>query len=256
MPPRHYLLLEANNQQLQSSPPEVAILPWGATESHNYHLPYGTDILEASAIAEQSAAGATAAGASVVVLPVVPFGNDEQQLDQACAISITTTTAYALLRDVVRSLTKQGVDRLILVNGHGGNQFKPLIRDLQGEFDILIVLVDFFSMIPEQFDAIFENPGDHADEFETSVMLHLYPDLVQMQHAQPGESVPFGIAELVQAGVWTPRPWSAVHPDTGCGDPRLATAEKGKAYCDALIQALTDLMVGVAKAEKGTLPYR
>ena len=58
MPPRHYLLLEANNQQLQSSPPEVAILPWGATESHNYHLPYGTDILEASALAEQvSSAG-------------------------------------------------------------------------------------------------------------------------------------------------------------------------------------------------------
>ncbi|MBC20079.1 MAG: amidase [Planctomycetaceae bacterium] len=256
MTPRHYLLLEANNQQLEASPPEVAVLPWGAVESHNYHLPYGTDVLESSALAERAAAVATAEGAHVIVLPAIPFGNDEQQLDQSCAISITTTTAYAVLRDVVRSITKQGIDRLILVNGHGGNQFKPLIRDIQGEFEVLIVLVDFFDMAKDEFNRIFENPGDHADEFETSVMLHLYPELVQMEHARPGDTVPFGIEEIKQQGVWTPRPWSASHPDTGCGDPSLATAEKGKAYCDAVEAALSRLMVGLAKAEKGCLPYQ
>ena len=256
MTPRDYLLLEANNQQLEASPPDVAVLPWGAVESHNYHLPYGTDVLEATSLAERSAEAATAEGAQVIVLPTVPFGNDEQQLDQACAISITTTTAYAILRDVVRSLTTQGIDRLILVNGHGGNQFKPLIRDLQGEFDILIVLADFFSMAKDEFNAIFENPGDHADEFETSVMLHLHPELVQLEHARPGETIPFKVDGIMQEGVWTPRPWSSSHPDKGCGDPRLATAEKGKAYCDAVVAALSRLMVGLAKAEKGTLPYQ
>ena len=256
MPPRRYLLLEANNHQLQSLPPKVAILPWGATESHNYHLPYGTDILEASTLAERAAAIASTAGAEVIVLPVVPYGNDEQQLDQACTISITTTTAHAILKDIVRSLTKQGIDRLILVNGHGGNHFQPLIRDLQGEFEILIVLADFFKMVPDDFNAVFDEPGDHADEFETSVMLHLFPELVEMEHARPGETIPFDIEEIKQTGVWTPRPWSAVHPDTGCGNPRLATQEKGQVYCDAVIGALSRLMVGVAKAKKGALPYQ
>ncbi len=256
MTPRHYMLLEANNQQLEASPPEIAVLPWGAVESHNYHLPYGTDILESTALAERAAADATAAGARVIVLPTVPFGNDEQQLDQACTISITTTTAYAVLRDVVRSITKQGIDRLILVNGHGGNQFKPLVRDLQGEFEILIVLADFFNMVKDDFNAIFENPGDHADEFETSVMMHLHPDLVQMEHARSGETVPFSIEEIRQPGVWTPRPWSASHPDTGCGDPSLASAEKGKSYCNAVVAELSRLMVALARAEKGSLPYQ
>lgn len=256
MPPRPYLLLEANNQQLEASPPTVAVLPWGAVESHNYHLPYGTDVLEATGLAERAAAVATAQGARVIVLPAVPFGNDEQQLDQACTISLTTTTAYAILRDVVRSLTTQGIDRLILVNGHGGNQFKPLIRDLQGEFEVLIVLADFFNMAKEEFNAIFEDPGDHADEFETSVMLHMYPELVQMEHARLGETVPFEIDGIIQDGVWTPRPWSSSHPDTGCGDPRMASKEKGEAYCNAVVAALSRLMVGLAKAEKGTLPYK
>ena len=256
MPPRPYLLLEANNQQLEASAPTVAVLPWGAVESHNYHLPYGTDVLEATGLAERSAAAAAAEGARVIVLPTVPFGNDEQQLDQVCTISLTTTTAYAILRDVVRSLTTQGIDRLILVNGHGGNQFKPLIRDLQGEFEILIVLADFFNMAKKEFNAIFENPGDHADEFETSVMLHMYPELVQMEHARPGETVPFEIEGIIQDGVWTPRPWSSSHPDTGCGDPSLASAEKGEAYCNAVVAALSRLMVGIAKAEKGNLPYQ
>ena len=72
---------------LAKSRPKVAILPWGATEAHNYHLPYGTDVIEATRIAERAAELAHDRGASVIVLPTIPFGNDEQQLDQACTIS-------------------------------------------------------------------------------------------------------------------------------------------------------------------------
>src|SRR5205823_4797901 len=90
---------------------------------------------------------AHARGARVVVLPAVPFGNDEQQLDQIATISITTMTAHAILRDVVRSLSRQGMDRLVLVNAHGGNEFKPVIRDVQSEFaGMLIVVANFFQM--------------------------------------------------------------------------------------------------------------
>lgn len=255
MPPRSHLLIEANHRQLQAAPPVVAVLPWGAAEAHNDHLPYGTDVLEATAIAAAAADQAAAAGARVIVLPTIPFGNDEQQLDQACTISIRTATAAAILEDVVRSLATQGIDRLVIVNAHGGNQFQPLVRDLQNQYPVLIVVVNFYQLLPELKEELFERAGDHADEMETSLMLHLHPELVELDQAGPGERVPFAIKSLSQPGVWTPRPWSKSHPDTGSGDPSLATAEKGKRFFEGVVGEIAVLLADVAKLRKGDLPY-
>ena len=176
MPPRPYLLLEANHRQLTESPPQLAVLPWGATEAHNRHLPYGTDVIEATRLAERAAELAYARGRRVVVLPTIPFGNDEQQLDQACTISFRTSTALAVLGDVARSLAKQHIDRLLILNAHGGNQFQPLVRDLQLQHGILIVVANFYEVLPDVKRALFELPGDHADELETSLLMHLCPE--------------------------------------------------------------------------------
>lgn len=254
MAARRYLLMEANLRQLRAAPPRVAVLPWGATEAHNYHLPYGTDVWEAQELATAGAKLATDAGARVVVLPAIPFGNDEQQLDQIATISIRTATAAAILDDVARSLTTQGVGRLVIANCHGGNQFQPLIRDVQGKYPILVVVANLYQMAPEAKGEIFERAGDHADELETSLMLHLRPELVELDQAGPGKRIPFAIDGLDQAGVWTPRPWSRSHPDTGSGDPSLATAEKGRQYFDAVAAALATLLIGVDAAEPGHLP--
>lgn len=255
MPPRPYLVLEANHRQLTSTRPNVAILPWGATESHNWHLPYGTDVIEATQIAERAAALAHQQGAAVAVLPTIPYGNDEQQLDQVCTISFTTATALAVLRDVARSLARQGIDRLVILNGHGGNQFQSMVRDLQSELGLLIVVVNFYQLAADVAKATFEAPGDHADEMETSLLLHLCPELVELEHAGRGERVPFDIRALSQSGVWTPRPWSKIHPDTGSGDPSRATAEKGRVYFDAVTQSFAQVLVELANAHKGQLPY-
>ncbi len=255
MPPRSYILMEANHRQLVDSPPRVAVLPWGATEAHNRHLPYGTDVIEATKLAERGAELAHQQGARVVVLPTIPFGNDEQQLDQACTISFTTATALAILGDVARSLVLQHIDRLVILNAHGGNQFQPLVRDLQSQHQLLIVVANFYQMAPDVKLAVFEQPGDHADELETSLMLHLCPELVELPQAGSGERTPFAIEALLQPGVWTPRPWSKSHPDTGSGDPSLATAEKGERYFQAVTNALANLLVDLAGAEKGQLPY-
>lgn len=255
MPPRHYVLAEANHRQLSESPPKIAILPWGATESHNWHLPYGTDVLEATLVAEGAAKIASERDAKVIVLPTIPFGSDEQQLDQDCTISFTTTTAHAVLSDVVRSLAKQAIDRLVIVNAHGGNQFQPLVRDLQLQYAMLIVVANFYQMVPEVCESIFDEPGDHAGEMETSLLMHFNPELVEMPRAGRGERVPFVIEGINQPGVWTPRPWSHCHPDTGSGDPSAATAEKGEKYFKAVTVALADLFVNLAEAEKGDLPY-
>ena len=255
MPPRPYLLMEANHRQLSQSPPRVAILPWGATEAHNLHLPYGTDVIEATKVAERAAELAYERGAAVAVLPTIPFGNDEQQLDQACTISFRTSTALAVLDDVARSLIRQGIDRLLILNAHGGNQFQPLVRDVQSQHGLLIVVANFYQMVPDVTQAIFDERGDHADELETSLLLHLAPDLVELSQAGPGKRKPFEIEGLTQPGVWTPRPWSKTHPDTGSGDPSHATADKGESYFQAVTHALADLLVNLANAEKGQLPF-
>jgi creatinine amidohydrolase len=174
--PRSHVLFEANYRQLLDRRPNVAVLPWGATEAHNMHLPHGTDVIEAAAVAERAADLAADRGARPIVLPVIPYGNNAQQQDQVATIHLSTATALSLLRDVVLSLKRQGIDRLLIVNGHGGNEFKPLIRDLMLESGVLIVVIDFWRVRPEEATRIFAVPGDHAGELETSLLMHLRPE--------------------------------------------------------------------------------
>jgi len=255
MPPRPYVLLEANYRQLLDDPPNVAVLPWGATEAHNYHLPHGTDVIEATGLAEEAARIAFSQGAKPVVLPAIPFGNNEQQLDQVATISLTTATSAAILGDVVRSLTTQGIDRLLILNGHGGNEFKPLVRDIQNQFGALIVVASFFQVCPDVLHAVFDEPGDHAGEMETSLMLKLCPDLVVMDQAGEGREIPFQVDGLSQPGVWTPRPWSKSHPDTGSGNSKAASADKGRRYLEAVATQLAKVIIGLSSAVRGELPY-
>ena len=254
--PRQYLVAEANYVQLRNYRPTVAVLPWGATEAHGGHLPYASDVIEAEALAARSAEIAVAAGARPIVLPTIPFGNNAQQLDQVATCHLSTSTAAAILRDVAGSLKRQSIDRLLIVNSHGGNDFKPLVRDVELNLGVLVVVADFFRMIPELRAEIFDDPGDHADETEASLLLYLCPELVSMDQAGEGRRMPFAIPGLSQPGVWTPRPWSAVHPDTGSGNPRAATAEKGKRYFEAVSAAIAEVIVGLDNAEPGDLPYR
>lgn len=255
MPARPFVLHEASYPQLKAHAPKVAILPWGATEAHNLHLPHGTDVIEATAIAERSAELANAAGARVVVLPAIPFGNNEQQLDQVATISFRTATAAAILTDVARSLSLQGIDRLVVTNAHGGNDFKPIIRDIQKEFGTLIVLINFYQVCPESLNEIFDEPGDHAGEMETSLILHLRPQWVAMEKAGSGARVPFAIEGLAQSGVWTPRPWSVSHPDTGSGNPAAASAQKGERYLEKIAAAIASVLIALADARRGQSPY-
>ena len=235
--------------------PNVAVLPWGATEAHNFHLPHGTDVIEAVTLAERAAAKAHDAGGRPIVLPAIPFGNDAQQLDQVATISLSTTTALHLLRDVVRSLKAQGIDRLVIVNAHGGNQFQPLVRDVQSEFGGLIVGINFWQLLPDRQRELFSDPGDHAGQLETAFLLHVAPDWVMPDQAGEGSRVPFALESLGQPGVWTPRPWSQSHPDTGSGNPAGATAQAGEQFIDAATDSIAAVLVELSQAQRGQLPY-
>lgn len=214
---------------------DIALLPWGATEPHNQHLPYLTDAILSHDVAVDAALIARRRyGIMAMVLPAMPLGaQNPGQRDLSFCIHYRSATQMAVLTDIVASLYHQGIRRLLIVNGHGGNTFKPLIRDLAVDYpDMLIAAGEWFkgAKATEYFDA----PGDHADELETSVMMHYHPELVRREEAGDGHSRGFADETLASGTVWVPRNWLRVSDDTGIGDPRTATAEKGRSFAEAV----------------------
>jgi len=127
---RPYILAETNWQALKNSTFDLAILPWGATEAHNYHLPYATDVYESDALAAESARLAWEGGSKVIVLPTLPFGVNTGQSDIYLDINLNPSTQLAILMDITEVLNRQGIKKLLIFNSHGGNNFKPLVREL------------------------------------------------------------------------------------------------------------------------------
>ena len=215
---------------------DVAILPWGATEPHNLHLPYMTDCILSQAVALDAAERALHQyGVRCMVLPPVAMGSQNPgQRDLPFCIHYRYETQFSILKDIVASLQHQGIRRLLIVNGHGGNSFKQMIRDLSlvsHPSSIMIASAEWFKMASAK--DFFEQPGDHADEIETSVMMHYHPELVRLEEASEGKARSFAIEALREGKVWMPRHWTLVTDDTGIGNPALSTAEKGRRFADA-----------------------
>lgn len=247
-----HILEEATWRQVRSGPREVAVLPWGATEPHNYHLPYGTDTIQSRAVAAEAARLAVERGASVMVLPGIPFGVQTGQLDLPFSLNVNPSTQLALLRDLARSLSGQGVKKLVILNGHGGNDFRAIIRELQPRAGLFLSLVNWYSCVdPRPF---FEEPGDHAGELETSVMLSIAPELVRpLSEAGPGVERHSRMQAFREGWAWTPRPWSQVTDDTGVGDPRAATAAKGAAFLQAVCERIAAFLVELSQADPAAM---
>jgi creatinine amidohydrolase len=220
-----------------------AVLPWGATEPHNYHLPYLTDWYIAHDIALDSVSKAQSLyGVRGMVLPPLPLGaQNPGQKELPFCLHTRYETQRMILTDIVDSLNLQGIRLLILLNGHGGNNFRPIIRDLAFDYpDMTIVNIDWFGVEPQK--NYFENLDDHAGEMETSVVMHYHPELVRLERAGDGAYTPSKIEGLRNKTGWVPRQWDKVSQDTGVGDPRKATAEKGKQYAEVVTDKIAQLM--------------
>lgn len=248
MPPRPFVLAETTWKSVKTLPYEVAILPWGATEPHNYHLPYGTDNYETGAIAERAAEIAWDKGAKVVVLPTIPFGVNTGQLDLKLALNMNPSTQFLVLGDIARAISAQGLKKLLILNGHGGNDFRQMIRELQPQLDLFICTINWWTCVDGA--SYFTEPGDHAGEMETSVMQELEPGLVlPLSEAGAGKARKFRIAGLRDGWAWAPRQWSKVSEDTGTGNPAAASAAKGAKFLDAVTERIGGFLVELAKAD-------
>jgi len=246
---RPYILAESNWKFIKGQAFDLAILPWGATEAHNYHLPYGTDIIEADKIAAEGARIAWESGSKVTVLPTIPFGVNTGQRDILLDINIYPSTQQAILNDVIETLNRQGIKKLLIVNSHGGNEFKPLLRELGANYpEMFLASCNWFQAVDKS--KFFDEEGDHADEMETSLLLHFCPELVlPLDQAGLGKAKHHKVAALNEGWASAERRWSEITTDTGVGDPSKATPEKGARFFEAVSDKLASLIQGVAEMD-------
>jgi creatinine amidohydrolase len=255
---REWVLAEQNHNFLRGQRWEVAVLPFGATEPHNLHMPYGTDNFQVEAIGSRACEHAYRAGAKVLLLPTMPFGVNTNHLaiPGALACSVTPTTLLHFLTDLADALERQGVRKLVLLNGHGGNELKPLTRELHHRTRVFLCVCDWFRMARDVYPQIFKEPGEHADEVETSLGLAYFPDLVRPELADDGAARPTRFEAINRGWVSITRPWHLVSKNTGLGNPAAATAEKGQRLMDVLVERLGTFLMELARVPMDeTFPY-
>ncbi len=252
MTEKPWLIAETNWKTVKKYNYEVAVLPWGATEPHNYHMPYATDNIECGYVAAEAGRQAWERGARVAILPEVPYGVQTGMLDLPFSINMNPSTQEAVLGDIARSLEGQGVRKLLVLNGHGGNNFHQMIRELQPELEIFLLTADWYRAA--DWNEYFVEPGDHAGEFETSAVMHIRPDLMRpLSEAGDGHERKFRIKAMKEGWVWAPREWSEITDDTGVGNPKHATAEKGARFLEVCSRNLADFLVELADTDLSEL---
>ncbi|MCL2648207.1 MAG: creatininase family protein [Phycisphaerales bacterium] len=246
-----FVLAEQDHKFISSQKWEVAVLPFGATEPHGYHMPYGTDNFQCDVIGRHVCEHAYKRGAKVLLLPTMPFGvnTNHLKIPGGIALSVTPTTLLKLITDLVDSLERQGIRKLVLLNGHGGNELKPFARELFHKTSVFIAVVNnWFNVGADQYPQLFKNAGEHADEVEASMGLAYFPELMKMHQAGDGATKPTRFAAISKGWVSITRPWQFATTDTGMGDPRPATAEKGRQLMKLLEERLGDFLYELAKA--------
>ena len=250
---RPWKLAETNYGAVKNQSFEVAVLPLGATEPHNLHLPYGTDTFEADTIGEHICAAAHERGAKVILLPTIPYGTETNQMAFPLAMNVNPTTLFRVIGDLVDSLVHHGIHKIVLLNSHGGNDLKPLVRELYGKSPAKLFLCNWYQMLKDLPEKIFDNPDDHAGEMETSLAVAFFPQLVAHTPdgklaADDGAVRPTKFEAINHGWVSITRPWHVLTTNSGAGNPHLASAEKGRRLMDFLIERLATFLVELSAA--------
>ena len=223
----------------------VVILPIGSVEQHGNHMPLGTD----SMLAEAVAGAAARAADGVVVLPSPGYGFSAHHMRFPGSVTLRAETLMAVCEDIVGSVVQHGFRRILVVNGHGGNA---------GIIDVLastlghrhygnarIACLTYFTLAQKQIAELRQSAAGgmgHACEFETSLLLHLHPELVRMERAEttyPAPGSDYLSTDLIGAqAVRVYHDFGDLSPTGTLGDPSLASGEAGAAFFNASVAAL------------------
>ena len=230
------ILEEMNAAQVRNSVNKktVAILVFGACENHGDHMPFGSDFIFPIELAKRVARKSH----NVMVLPAIPFGVSLHHSAFHMTISLEPSTLIKVIEDLFRSLVKNGISRILVINGHDGNipAIELAARTIKDRYPEVIIacLEAWWMLVGEITKGLFEvwNGLGHGGEAETSAMLAVRPDLVDMNNA-PKEIIPnlpnniriyFNFNELTNTGA--------------TGAPMKASIQKGENALNALEDVL------------------
>ena len=223
---------------------DVALLPVGAVEQHGPHLPLDTDAFDAAYLAQQVAAACS--DPRPVVFPLIAYGVSYHHQDFKGTLSVSPDTLAHLVRDIGMSAAHNGIKKLVIVNGHGGNipalnyAAQLINRDAR-----IFTCVDSGETSDADVYAMAETPNDvHAGEIETSTSLALRPDLVRMEKARkfvPRFSSHYLDFTSKRSVMWYART-ARISQSGVLGDPTKASAEKGERMWEVMIRNLVELV--------------
>ena len=251
---RPWLLAESTLADVRAASFQVAVLPMGATEPHNLHLPYATDTIEATRLASACCEKANELGGRVVQLPTIPYGTETNMQSFPLAMNLLPSTVSLVLRDLVHSIEASGIYKLVLFNSHGGNDFKPFLREIAGQTKVHVFLCNWYQMIRDAADQICQHADDHAGEMETSLIMHFRPELVAHTEsgqllADAGDRRPLRFEALKNGWVTLSRPWHLLTTNSGSGNPHLATAEKGRQLSEEIVSRIAPFLAELSASE-------
>jgi creatinine amidohydrolase len=251
---RPWKLAETHYGLVKGQSFEVAVLPLGATEPHNLHLPYGTDSFEAEVIGDKICETAHNRGAKVILLPTIPYGTETNQMAFPLAMNLNPSTLFLVITDLVDSLAHHGIKKIVLLNSHGGNDLKPLLRELYGKTPASVFLCNWYRVLDDMKSQIFEHADDHAGEMETSIALAYFPEFVARTDggkldADDGAVKSTKFEAVNRGWVSITRPWHLLTTNTGAGNPHRASAEKGARFMEILVERLAGFLTELSAAK-------
>lgn len=213
---------------------KTVVFPFGTIEEHGRHLPLNTDTLIITEVLKR-----VASKRSFFLGPALPYGVCTTTKDHPGTISISAATLRSLVSDLIREAYKKGLRKVLLVSGHGGSLHMSAMKEAAEEVvgllgGVRIAVFSPYDLMWKELAGIAETPNDsHAGELETSMVLHLMPELVKGRSPEEYPSIPrpFVVADKIRhwpGGVW--------------GNPEKASAEKGRRAVQAMVDKVVEVL--------------
>lgn len=223
----------------------MVVLPLAAVEQHGPHMPTGTDAIICGAVAEAMEKNLTK---EVLLLPTLWLGASQHHLPWEATLTAELPTYETLICEILEPLLKNGFRRVLLLNGHGGNidPMRVALRRLQPEYpEVLLTGGSYWSIAEEELATCME--GDikslgHACEAETSLVLHLRPELVRAEEAAAMPDLS-GYLPDDSDGLMICRDMAQRTENGATGRPDLASAEKGAKMFEVIVKRVTEVIV-------------
>jgi creatinine amidohydrolase len=256
------ILAEMTRDDVEELDPEVVLFGVASTEPHGPHLPYGTDVYQTEGVCRRAVTSANERGARALMYPTLPIGNNVNFKAYPFACRIGVRTLMDVVLDVIEAIEEEGVRKVVVVNGHGGNTatLQATLREHAGRNDpdegAFVCLTSTFDAIDDEAAARIEHPSQHGGESETSRMLYLRPDLVREEEFDAFDIQNPTVDELAAEDVSFVPPWHGYMPESAGGETRASSAEKGEALVESAAEFVADVLVALDETETHELfPY-